>query len=214
MARTVISSAEVSQAASSRRLSVPADAIVTPLARDLAADLGVEITRAPAEPAPMGSSSPSAAVTDDLAVRVRAILAPLLGSGGGGAAVPPAPAARRPPVKLTRIGDARLQKFPYAGPPADMQVDTVDVVSADDGAPFAAGYMSITRGRFPWTMTYDELQIVLEGELHLGGDAGEMVGRPGDVLFVPKGSSVVFETPTWAKFVYVTFPANWQDQIR
>jgi hypothetical protein len=80
-----------------------------------------------------------------------------------------------------------------------MEVKTVDVVTADDGAPVATGYMSITKGSFPWTLTYDEVQIVLEGELHLGGDAGGKVGYPGDVFYVPKGSSITFGTPSWAK---------------
>ena len=72
-----------------------------------------------------------------------------------------------------------------AGPPPGMQVATGDVVTDADGAPMAAGYMTITQGSFPWTLNYDEVQIVLEGELHLGGDAGGKVGRPGDILYVP-----------------------------
>ena len=113
--------------------------------------------------------------------------------------------------KLARIGESRLDPFPYPGPPPGMQVATGDVVTDADGAPMAAGYMTITQGSFPWTLNYDEVQIVFEGELHLGGDAGGKIGRPGDILYVPKGSRITFGTPTWAKFVYVTFPANWED---
>ena len=43
--------------------------------------------------------------------------------------------------------------------------------------------------------------------------AGDQIGRPGDVFYVPKGSSITFGTPSWAKFVYVTFPANWEEQF-
>lgn len=210
MARTVISAAEVTQAATAGCLSVPADAVVTPLARDLAVELGVRILRKDGA-TPVGTHSRPAADSDDLTTRVRGILTSLLGSGGGGL---PAPTATRPPVKLASVRESRLEPFPFPGPPADMQARTVDVVTSEDGSPVAAGYMSFVRGSFPWTMPYDELQVVLEGELHLGGDGGNRVGYPGDVLFVPKGASVVFETPTWVKFVYVTFPANWQDQVR
>lgn len=208
MARTVITAADVQQAATSGQLSVPADAIITPLARDTARDLGVTIIQG-------GAAAPGAraqaAGGDDLADRVRSIVTALLGSGGGGAPAPTV--SRKPPVLHASIRDAKLEPFPYPGPPADMAVNTVDVVTADDGSPVAAGYMSITKGEFPWTLTYDEVQVVLEGELHLGGEAGGKIGRPGDVLFVPKGSSITFGTPSWAKFVYVTFPANWEDQI-
>ena len=123
-------------------------------------------------------------------------------------------AVQKRPVRHASIREARLTPFPYPGPPPEMSVNTVDVVTADDGSPVAAGYMTLTKGSFPWTLTYDEVQIVLEGELHLGGEAGGQIGYPGDVLYVPRGSSITFGTPSWAKFVYVTFPANWEDQIK
>lgn len=211
MGQTIITAAEVQAAAGSGQLVVGKGAIITPLARDVARDLGVEIVVDGAA-RPAGAAAP-AVVEDELAARVRTIVASLLGSGGGGLAAPAAQPAR-PPVLHASIRDAKLEKFPYPGPPADMSVNTVDVVTADNGSPVAAGYMSITKGSFPWTLTYDEVQIVLEGELHLGGEAGGKIGYPGDVLFIPKGSSITFGTPTWAKFVYVTFPANWEDQIK
>lgn len=211
MGKTVITAAEIQQAAASGQLVVPAGAIVTPLACDLARDLGVQIVTggqpAPAS-VPAGGTVPAA--DDELSARVRAIVAGLLAAGGAGV---PAAVQKRP-VRHASIREARLTPFPYPGPPPEMSVNTVDVVTADDGSPVAAGYMTLTKGSFPWTLTYDEVQIVLEGELHLGGEAGGQIGYPGDVLYVPRGSSITFGTPNWAKFVYVTFPANWEDQIK
>lgn len=211
MGKTVITAAEIQQAAASGQLVVPAGAIVTPLACDLARDLGVQIVTggqpAPAS-VPAGGTVPAA--DDELSARVRAIVAGLLAAGGAGV---PAAMQKRP-VRHASIREARLTPFPYPGPPPEMSVNTVDVVTADDGSPVAAGYMTLTKGSFPWTLTYDEVQIVLEGELHLGGEAGGQIGYPGDVLYVPRGSSITFGTPSWAKFVYVTFPANWEDQIK
>lgn len=203
MRRSVITATEV-QAASGGRLVVPTDAIITPLARDVAKERGISIERGADVTRP---SSPD----DALTTKIRAIVETMLGSGGGGLAAPTVPG--KPPVKLARQADAQLAPFPYPGPPPGMAVEAVDVVTADDHSPMAAGYLTLTKGSFPWTLTYDEIQIVLEGELHLGGDAGGKIGRPGDVLFVPKGSSITFGTPSWAKFVYVTFPANWEDEI-
>lgn len=181
---------------------VARDAIVTPLARDVARERGIDIVR-------VGEATPSAAPSsgDALADQVRALVTAMLGSGGGALAAP----TTRHPVKLARLGESKLDPFPYPGPPPGMQVATGDVVTDADGAPMAAGYMTITQGSFPWTLNYDEVQIVLEGELLLGGDAGGKIGRPGDILYVPKGSRITFGTPTWAKFVYVTFPANWEE---
>lgn len=213
MAKIVITADQVREACASGALDVPVDALVTPLAKDVAAELGVTIIQSGAAASPQSSgqiSSQAPGAAGDLSDRVRAIVTSLLGSGGGGFA---APTVARRPVKLSSYRDAPMSVFPYPGPPAGMEVKTGDVVTGDDGAPMAAGYMTLTKGDFPWTLTYDEIQIVLEGELRLGGDAGNKVGHPGDVFYVPKGSSITFGTPNWTKFIYVTFPAEWEDQI-
>lgn len=197
MARRLITASDVLAASEAGALPVPRDAIITPLARDEAAARGVRLVTE--------STSPAAQPTEaDLTAKVRTIVASML----AGAFEP-----QRPPVKLASIRETVLEKFGYPGPPPGMTVLAKDVITSDDGSPMAAGYLSLTAGSFPWTLTYDEVQIVLEGELHLGGDAGNKVGYPGDVLYVPKGSSITFGTPTWAKFVYVTFPANWEESI-
>ncbi|AQX16862.1 ethanolamine utilization protein EutQ [Tessaracoccus lapidicaptus] len=196
MGRPVITATDVLNAGRGGTLQAPSDAIITPLARDTARDKDVTIVvGAPVQ-------SPSAG---DISQQVRTIVERLLAGSGGDT---PAPGAA---VKHASIRDVELDPFPYPGPPPGMDVRTRDVVTDADGSPMAAGYMSITKGQFPWTLNYDEVQIVLEGELHLGGDARGKVGRAGDVLYVPKGSSITFGTPTFAKFVYVTFPANWED---
>ena len=90
---------------------------------------------------------------------------------------------------------------------------TGDVVTSDDGSPMAAGYMTLTEGSFPWEFSYDEIQIVLEGELHIGTPEGTRIATPGDIMYVPKGSRITFGTPSWTKFVYVTFPADWESGL-
>jgi ethanolamine utilization protein EutQ len=90
-----------------------------------------------------------------------------------------------------------------------MDVRTRDVVTGEHGVPMAAGLMSLREGSFPWTLDYDEVEYVLEGELHLTCGDQVVVARPGDVVAVPRGSSITFGTPSWARFLYVTYPADW-----
>jgi ethanolamine utilization protein EutQ len=90
-----------------------------------------------------------------------------------------------------------------------MDVRLKDVVTGEHGMPIAAGIMSLRKGTFPWTLDYDEVEYVVEGELHIVCGDREVIGRPGDVIAVPKGSSITFGTPSWAKFLYVTYPADW-----
>lgn len=211
MGRAVITAEQVAEAKTAGRLVVPPGAIITQLAKDSAADLGVQFvdqSQATAGPAPsMTGTSPS----DDLTTRVKQILTVLLANGGAGSSGPTTAGGRG--VKLARQADARLEPFGYPGPGPEMKVCTGDVVTADDGSPVAVGYMTLTEGTFPWHLTYDEVQVVLEGELHIGTSDGVKIARPGDVLYVPKDSHITFGTPSWTKFVYVTFPANWEDQI-
>ena len=73
----------------------------------------------------------------------------------------------------------------------------------------SAGVMSLREGTFAWTLDYDEVEYVIEGELHITSGGQRIVGRPGDVIAVPRGSSITFGTPSWARFLYVTYPADW-----
>ena len=36
--------------------------------------------------------------------------------------------------------------------------------------------------------------------------------KQGEVIFIPKGSSIVFSTPFYTKFLYIVYPADWQNQ--
>ncbi|GAB2472530.1 cupin domain-containing protein [Xylanimonas ulmi] len=240
MGRIAVSAADVRAAGEGGRLVLPARAVVTPLAREVARDLRVTLVddtpaagqtspQAPATPVhtpvqptpgpgPSSTAGPGAPTpglagqcADGVEARVRAIVASVLGAVAPTSAPPPAPTPARP-VVLARACDAPLAPFGHPGPEPGQDVRTVDVVTSAHGAPMAAGYMTLTKGSFPWTLTYDEVQVVLEGELRIGTSDGERVGRPGDVLYVPKGSRITFGTPGWAKFVYVTFPADWEGQ--
>ncbi len=119
----------------------------------------------------------------------------------------------RPTVRHVTTRGLVLDPFPLPGPPPELDVRLRDVITAEHGAPVAVGVMSLREGSFPWHLTYDEVQVVLEGELHLGTDAGTIIGLPGDVLFVPKDTHVTFATPGWARFLYLTYPAAWAEQV-
>ena len=52
----------------------------------------------------------------------------------------------------------------------------------------------------------DDLKVVAYTE-------GTKVAKAGDIMYVPKGSKITFGTPSWTKFVYVTFPADWESGL-
>lgn len=111
-------------------------------------------------------------------------------------------------IKHVSADSVSFGRFEGAG--ADSQVGLTDVLTSEDGSPMAAGYMAWSKCFFPWTLNYDEVDVVLEGELHIRSEGQTVVGRVGDVIFIPKGSVIEFGTPSHTRFLYVTYPADWQ----
>jgi ethanolamine utilization protein EutQ len=114
-----------------------------------------------------------------------------------------------PPLRVVHRGEVTMDPFGQDLATPGTNVRLKDVITSRDGAPVAAGYMALERGEFPWTLTYDEVDIVLEGELVITRGAQAVHGLPGDTIFIPKGSKITFGTPSFVHFVYVTYPADW-----
>ena len=87
-------------------------------------------------------------------------------------------------------------------------VNIIDAVTACDGTPFAAGYMEWDAASFLWKAECHEIATVLQGELCLTMNGRTLTGKPGDVLYIPKGTDVTFSSPGYVKFAYVTCPSN------
>ncbi|UYZ83661.1 ethanolamine utilization acetate kinase EutQ [Entomomonas sp. E2T0] len=126
------------------------------------------------------------------------------------AAAPKASNQKPSAVKLVKGNMAKLEIFEGAG--IEKQVGIADMIGTADNSNMAAGYMAWENAFFPWTLNYDEINIVLEGELHICHNNEVKIAKAGDLIFIPKGSSIQFGTPTKVRFVYVSWPANWQDQ--
>lgn len=138
---------------------------------------------------------------------------------GAGPQPPPAVRAPSPPGTCTRTEDVsgvrvvhgqsvQLGRFDGAGP--ERHVGLVDVVTGRDGSPMTAGFMAWSRDdSFPWKLDYDEIDYVLDGVLQvtIGGHVVE--ARAGDVVYIPKGSDILFGTPHHVRVFYVTYPADW-----
>lgn len=125
---------------------------------------------------------------------------------------PPTPRSSLPPLKVVRGAGVALERFLEGESTPGANVRLKDVISVQDRSPMGAGYMSLDKGQLSWTLTYDEIDIVLEGELVITRAGEEVRGGPGDTIYISKGSSITFGTPTHARFVYVVFPVNWNEK--
>lgn len=220
---------------------LPSKCIVTPEARSVAEELGIEIVEvstcpltastASSKPVEQASAPVAAADNVDLTEIRAAILAQLpegsvteevlnqliqkvAGEQKFGSRATNEGAGANEAVYTTQRGVKRIKGsqvamglFAEAG--QDKQIGLADVITSADKSPMAAGYMSWTNTFFPWTLTYDEINVVLEGELHIVSGGETAIAKAGDVMFIPKGSSIEFGTPTSVRFVFVTYPANY-----
>ncbi|MBI1946514.1 MAG: DUF861 domain-containing protein [Deltaproteobacteria bacterium] len=111
-------------------------------------------------------------------------------------------------IRVVRGRSVRLGRFAAAGP--DTHVGLLDLITGADGSPMTAGIMSWRReDSFPWSLDYDEIDLVLEGVLHVVIEGRTLEARAGDVVHIPKGSRIVFGTPNRVRVFYVTYPAAW-----
>lgn len=123
-----------------------------------------------------------------------------------------APLSNLPPLKVVHMANVQVEPFLEGKTTSGTNVWLKDVVVTQDRSPMGAGYMSLDKGEMQWTLTYDEIDIVLEGELVITRGSEQVRGKTGDVIYIPKGSSITFGTPNWTRFVYVVFPVNWNEK--
>lgn len=117
-----------------------------------------------------------------------------------------------PPLKVVKMANVQVEPFLEGRTTPGTNVWLKDVVTTPDRSPMGAGYMSLDKGEMAWTLNYDEIDIVLEGELVITRGTEQVRGKTGDVIYIPKGSSITFGTPSWTRFVYVVFPVNWNEK--
>lgn len=86
-----------------------------------------------------------------------------------------------------------------------------DLVTLEEAPRMGAGVMELDHTSFEWTLTYDEYDMVIEGELEIEIDGRVVRGGPGDIIYIPKGSHIHFQTPTFTRYAYFVYPANWQE---
>lgn len=78
----------------------------------------------------------------------------------------------------------------------------------------SVGFSDIVTGdeTDPWTAPYEEALYVVTGELHLRTDQGQhLVGKPGDILTIEKGTTVTYQGTPGTRMVFALTPANWME---
>lgn len=137
------------------------------------------------------------------------------GDLSGGQSLPPLISRHtrsRSPVTLVKADSVHLKPFAVDVGRPEMDIILADVITGAHGSPMAAGFMTWKKGSFPWTLDYDEIDFVIDGQLEIRMGSQVVIGNPGDVIHIPRGSDIFFGSPNFARVFYVTFPADWETQ--
>ena len=103
-----------------------------------------------------------------------------------------------------------LQPFPF--PIESERVWLADALTLDESPRLGCGVMEMDKTAFAWTLTYDEIDIVLDGTLEILIEGRSVRATAGQVIFIPKNTAIQFSTPDHARFLYVCYPADWANQ--
>ncbi|HBJ8885039.1 TPA: DUF861 domain-containing protein [Listeria monocytogenes] len=95
------------------------------------------------------------------------------------------------------------------GNPSDV-VYTKDLVTLEESKRLGFGLMEMKDTTFDWFLDYDEVDYIIEGRLDVVIDGRTVSAGPGEIIFIPKGSQIKFSVNGEARFIYVTYPADWQ----
>lgn len=91
-------------------------------------------------------------------------------------------------------------------------VYTKDLFSLEESPRLGCGLMVMKETTFDWTLDYDEIDYVISGKLDIIIDGRKVSASAGELILIPKNSKIQFSVAEEARFVYVTFPADWQNQ--
>ncbi|GAA0070765.1 cupin domain-containing protein [Clostridium sardiniense] len=113
-------------------------------------------------------------------------------------------------LKVVRGSSVKMDVFDTGNP--NNKVYFQELISKDESK-MSAGFLIIEDSKFEWELTYEEIDYVIEGTVTVEINGKTYEANAGDVLFVPKGSKVVWGSPNKAKLFYTTYPANWADLL-
>lgn len=113
-------------------------------------------------------------------------------------------------VKVPQIKVTEADRMD-TGKPGDI-VYTKDLFRLQESPRLGCGVMEMRNTTFDWTLNYDEIDYVIEGTLSIYINQKKVTASAGELILIPKGSSIQFSVPDYARFIYVTYPADWANQ--
>lgn len=88
------------------------------------------------------------------------------------------------------------------------QAEVAVVTGPEDGTALGSGFARLNRATISWTVQYDEVLLVLEGEVTVETALGAFALGPQDCAWLPKGTELVYRSESALVF-YAIHPSDW-----
>ena len=85
-----------------------------------------------------------------------------------------------------------------------------EVTGACDGAQLGTGFGRFTNAEIPWTVKYEEVLLVIEGEITVRTVQGDLTAGAQDCIWLPKGIKLTYIADSALVF-YAMQPTNWAE---
>ena len=91
------------------------------------------------------------------------------------------------------------------------QAEVAVVTGPEDGTALGSGFARLHRATISWTVQYDEVLLVLEGEVTVETALGAFALGPLDCAWLPKGTELVYRSESALVF-YAIHPSDWAER--
>ncbi|MEX0345716.1 MAG: hypothetical protein AB3N20_12385 [Rhizobiaceae bacterium] len=112
---------------------------------------------------------------------------------------------RKPPRAVRFPSLQFAPRFEY-GDVAEVAVVTGSKAEGELGS----GFVRMQNAEIPWTVQYDEVLLVVEGEIAVQTEQGDLVAGPKDCIWLSRGTRLVYKAED-ALLFYAIHPWNWAE---
>lgn len=108
------------------------------------------------------------------------------------------------PIRLERFSDLNFQpRFEYGH-----MAEVANICSSEDGTVQGSGFVRFKNAYIPWTIRYDEVVTVIEGEMTIKTADESYRLKPLDSIWLPDGTELIYEAKQ-ALVSYAIYPNRW-----
>lgn len=111
------------------------------------------------------------------------------------------------PARVAPLAKAEfIPRFEYG----DMAQVSVVTGQPADGTRLGSGFVRMKNAEIPWTIKYDEVILVLDGQLTIRTADGDLTAGPMECIWLPDGTELTYIAEDALMF-YAIEPANWAE---